>query len=387
MQDLRRTYASARALQYSVIMSDESGVLCTGREDYAAEATLSETSSSIAGYSAVADFGVGRTWYDVDADGNVRLQINVPGLERRSGGPGLPDVPAYRALIAAPPGATVSVSASPTIRETFRGDLNPVHLEPMDQAGDEGEGEGDLFREPYFVAPRFTNRAPVRDETIYGTDAYFPENIATLYPVGRMRGLDLYQLSVHAAQFNPVSQTVQLFEEVSFNVTFSGGASGFLFEGFDGPFESNPGVFLGAALNADIIPGLPKAPLAIAPTETGEEFMILTHPDFKVAADALAAWKNEKGIMTKVYECGTDSGIAGRETNAEINAFIDAHYDAVTIKPSYILLFGDSEHIAPFLITRKADISPDTIGTDWPYAVKTYPSDEFPTLVPTFAVG
>jgi hypothetical protein len=62
----------------------------------------------------------------------------------------------------------------------------------------------------------------------------------------------------------------------------------------------------------------------------------------------------------------------------------------VSIKPSYILLLGDSEFIPPFYWPRLGENGVETeftIGTDWPYAIWNPPDTEFLPLTPFFAVG
>jgi len=105
--------------------------------------------------------------------------------------------------------------------------------------------------------------------------------------------------------------------------------------------------------------------IEIVPPNAGEEFLILTHPNFRDAADALAAWKNEKGILTSVFEVGV--GVDGRETPMEILTFIRNHHDLSIVKPSYLLLLGDAEYIEPWYWPHLGKEG-ETIGTDWPYA-------------------
>lgn len=382
VQKVREAAARTRLLQFNVIVSLPGGTACPGRGRFGVEPETAEMESDNQHYMGVAEFGVGRPGIRIDALGDVYFQLNVPGLERRSDDAGVPGIPALRMLIAAPPGASVRITNTPVIAETLKVLLCPVQGEPADQvAPDDGPGstppDDDLYADrPYAM-----------DEQIYSTDAFWPPQVCSVSPLGVMRGLEMYQIEVHCGQYNPVTQVLNLFESVEFEVLFENGPSGFLYEGFDNPFESSPGVFLGAVINAETVPAFPGIQFPISPNNLGEEFMILTHPNFHDAADALAAWKNEKGIMTRIYECGTGSGIAGRQTANEINAFIDNHYDVSIIKPTYILLLGDAEFISPFLRNRANTDLGETIGTDWPYADKTYPGQEFPSLVPTFAVG
>jgi hypothetical protein len=200
-----------------------------------------------------------------------------------------------------------------------------------------------------------------------------------------MRDMELIQVEVIGGQYNGVSDEVTLFSDVKVNLSFSGQLAAIAPENSRSPFESSASVYTNAVLNNLAVVESPFIPGVLVPVNLGEELMILTHPDFREAADTLAAWKNEKGILTNVFECGTGSGIVGRQTNTQIDDFIENRYDTTIVKATYVLLLGDAEFIAPFYIQRMGGT--DMIGTDWPYAERSYVGQEFPTLVPTFAVG
>lgn len=382
VQKVREAAARISMLRFSVVISLPGGTACPGRERYGAEPGTEQKESDNQHFLGTATFGVGRPGIRIDALGDVYFQLNVPGLDRNVDDAGAPGIPAARKLVAVPPGASVRVTSTPVIGDTLRVLLDPAQAEPADQSVPE-DGPGSLPPDDDLYA----DRPLAMDEQIYSTDAFWPPEVCTVSPLGVMRGLTLYQVEISSGQYNPVTQQLNLFSSVAFEVHFENGPGGFLFEGFENPFESSPDVFLGAVINEQTVPEFPGVPFPISPSNLGEEFMVLTHPDFRDAADMLAAWKNLKGIMTNVYECGTGSGIAGRQTATEINAFIDNHYGISIIKPTYILLLGDAEFIAPFLLGRANTDFGDTIGSDWPYAITTYPGQEFPSLVPTFALG
>ena len=74
----------------------------------------------------------------------------------------------------------------------------------------------------------------------------------------------------------------------------------------------------------------------------GEELIIITHTSFRQAADKLAKWKNDKGILTSVFE------VDGSVTAGQIGAFVDQRYDQCIVRPSYLLLLGDAEFVPTF---------------------------------------
>lgn len=366
-------YALGRLLQWDMVQSNGDGGGCASYPEVGKEPLAEAPVQDETGLDASFDFGAPRLLPAVQ-DGESFTQLFIPGLEPESGEPGAPAIPAIVDLIAVPPGAYVDFSADVTPGESFQANLLPNSIQPVDPAGP-------------FVDPQFANQPFYLNPQIYEVDRPYPPNPVSLAPLGRMRGMDIYQVIVHCGQYNPISDAVQLFDKVDLNITFSNGPAGFEPDWTRDPFEAKRDVFTGGLLNstavnvADLIPDFTQW------INVGEEYMILTHPDFRDAADTLAAWKNQKGIMTNVYECGTGSGITDRDTREEIDAFIESHYADALIKPHYILLLGDAEFIPPFYQPKAGD-SGVMIGTDHPYAV--IPIEVLGItfdLLPTFALG
>ena len=120
----------------------------------------------------------------------------------------------------------------------------------------------------------------------------------------------------------------------------------------------------------------------------GEELLILTHPSFRPAADSLATWKRSKGIATTVRNVGAGTAFT---TGAQIDELIEDRYRSCLVRPSYVLLLGDSEFVPPSR-TDWDSTMPDTCttcgdettGSDWGYAL--YPQFIF-DIFPDFGVG
>ncbi|MFC1929245.1 C25 family cysteine peptidase [Chloroflexota bacterium] len=311
-------------------------------------------------------------------------EIQIPGLPMRSGDAGLPGVPSIRRLVAIPHGGGIVVNVVPNVFETFKANVYPYQPEPVDQREEDDDGEPPSSR--VFADQPFTI-----DEATYKTDAFYPEEIYNITPLGQIRGLEVVQLEVFCGQYNPVSQELRLFDEVLVEASFSPdprtGSFNFLTETSFSPFESDPGLYIGAVINSEAVellpPATPQLPSRLVPSNAGEEFLILTHPNFRQAANKLAAWKNEKGILTAVYEVG--GGVVGRETNIEILTFIRNHHDIAIVKPSYLLLLGDAEYIEPWYLPHFGKEG-ETIGTDWLYA-REPGTGEIVVTMPRYATG
>lgn len=357
-------YNLGRTLRYNIAMSMLSRDDCPelARIGIEAQAVVEEdTSRKVSG---IGKFGEPLlTTLVPDPAGDVEevyTQLFIPGVDSISGAPGAPGVPIFRRIIAAPRGEDVSVlleNAEPRTAEEFNVNLFPFQQQPLDQGPDPGI---------------FANRPFYKDPEIYGSDDPWPPDPVTVNYLGNGRDMEFYLVEVATGQYFPKSNRLILYESSAFEVLFRGGDGSFMTEATLNPFEIGASPMLEISLNkhglfANIARQVPQ-------DEPGEEFMILTHPDFNEAAEALRDWKLEKGIITTIYPCGT--GVKGRETAEDIDTFIHRRYYSATIRPYYILLLGDAEFIPTFYI--------DKIGTDWPYAVLGDPRTD---TIPDFAVG
>jgi len=297
----------------------------------------------------------------------------IPGADSKVGVPGMPGVPIFRRLIAVPIGAEVELIPPQVGKEAVEiisMNLYPFQEEPVDQVEQEvGEPVEGAFDDPPFV----------KNDDFYAGDEWYPpeDELVKLTEMGEMRDVRMVLVEVAGGQYNPYTNELRLFADHYVDVDFVGGKGAFITEASDHAFESARALYTGAVLNKASIP-IYVAQLEYWPVLIGEELLIMTHPDFLTAANDLATFKRSIGISTRVVQCGTGSGFTGLETNSQIDDWIKDHYYDVFVRPSYILLLGDSEFIAPF------DSTVSTIGTDWPYAILGNPGVD---NCPDFGVG
>jgi hypothetical protein len=359
-------FNSAWTLRRNVLEAQEAGKTCQGAEGFNREPEAREVESDNRRHQIQIKFGEPR-FNTIEAEGRTFTQVELPGAQT-SGEEGTPGVPVYRQLIALPQGAKASVDARPAGAEEFKLSLYPVQPEPLDGAQDKGgKSDNDRFQDPPFTI----------NQDIYAEDAPFPRRICAIEPLGKARELNVAQLTCAAGQYNPARETLTLFDALEVHVSFEGGEGVFTYKRAAQAFESENAyarlVSNKAAVSRHTGVG------AIRFWRLGEEFLILTHPNFRSAADRLAAWKNSKGIMTRVVNVN-DGLAAGPDTREQIDAYIEDEYAHSLIPPSYVLLLGDAEFIRPFYVSTSGSA---TTGTDYPYALLSSQSD----LVADFAVG
>ncbi len=302
----------------------------------------------------------------VDDGGQQWIQMISPGSESVLGPIGMPGVPIYRRLIAVPRGATPSVrlTAPPEVVRSMSVDLYPFQDTGLDESPKPPDS---FFDDP----PEFQI-----DKRAYQSDARFPEQVVNVVPLGRLRDLDVAIVEIATGQYNPVAKRLDLFGKVDWEVGFEGGEKGFLPAEALNPFENAEPVYQ-AVLNHDVLERFP-IPGTLVPVNFGEELLILTHPDFRTAADKLASWKRSKGIMTSVFEVGAGTQ---HDTPAEIHDFIKSRWETNIVRPSYLLLLGDTEFIPT---NYRSTAYSSTTATDVPY---TYVAGGLFNILPDMANG
>jgi hypothetical protein len=367
---LENLYNLGRRLRYDMRVLSEP---CPGEERVGilAEVLVDESTNDNSQLGAKFTFGEPKV-QTVEGDGEIFTELDIPGADGSSGTPGFPAVPMLRRLIAVPEGAEISTAIILQGGRTAGMNLVPTQFQAADQTQDPAwPPDPATFADPAFV----------KDPEAYGVDRNWPPNVVTVSPVGQSRDLNLYLVEIASGQYNPARRQLTLFDGVDVKLSFKGGTGVFMSEAMKSPFESRADNYTGAVLNtAALAKSVGKRP---APRLQGEEFMILTHPSFRAAADALAAWKNEKGIVTNVFEVGAGTNYT---TNQTILGLIKSEFANAAIRPSYALLLGDSEFIPPWYIAAYEPglVGSATIGTDYRYASFT---GMIPGLCPDIAVG
>ena len=137
-----------------------------------------------------------------------------------------------------------------------------------------------------------------------------------------MRDLDLVQVSIAAGQFVPAKGALELFESVEFEIVFEGGEEGFLPENrADNPFDRHTSPIYELAMNQAVHLRVSTSPSRTSSgAASAAEYLIITDPAFRPAADDLRTWKNSaRHLDVDDLETGNGAGKAGT-TADEIRA-------------------------------------------------------------------
>jgi len=373
---LEALYTRIWTLRNDILQNMPEGERCEGFENLGKDPSVKVKTSDNKQLAFDVGFSM-PTLTTATGKGQTFTRVHIPGVENMVGAPGEPAVPTWRKLIALPEGAKpVIKSARLNQAETLRLNLVPFQEQAVDQAAPP-TGEDGI--PPVPKAETFADKPFQQNDTIYKTNRFVPPNPCKITPIGQYRDVQMAQLECATAQYNPVSDEYRTSRGVSVEIAFEGGTGNFITSRTFAPFESAAKLTTEAVLNKDTLSRYVKQlDISVLPC-FGEELLILTHQNFRAAADELATHKRNKGISTSVFNVG--SGVPTRDTAAEIDKFIENRYDDCQVRPSYVLLMGDAEYIPTFYPAGM----PDGAGTDFPYS--NYVQILFDAFFPDFGTG
>lgn len=235
--------------------------------------------------------------------------------------PGAPNLPGSGHYIAIPEGAEIFLEITGSRKERYLGmNIGPAPHLPFD----------------------IDNAQPVyvKDMSIYGKDALYPENPVKISGKFRMRGVDMVMLGVTPFQYNPVSGEFVLIRDIRITVRFEGGSGRF----GDSRLRSRhwDALLDDFIMNADRLPEVDYGErirdhnLSDA---TGCEYLIITPTgsDFLQWADTIKKFREQEGILTGIV---TLAEVGGNTTSA-IENYVNTAYNTWDIPPVAVLLMAD----------------------------------------------
>ena len=288
---------------------------------------------------------------------------------------GSPEIPFYRRIIAAPRGTTnIRFAESKRgLREDFTLPQGTLLYPIQDQAVDQSELDPAIFADPPFQ----WNPSAYRTDIPVPTDG----DLIRITPLGTVRDLEMFALDMAVAQYNPAAGIVRIFSGLTLDLTFilpTDSDGTFLDTAMLNPFEDQvTNIYAGAINYSAVLSNLKVRAFEALPCY-GSEFLIVTPPEFRAAADTLRTWKVAKGISTVVVETGAGVGKAGT-TKEQIRDYIRNRYNTCGVRLSYVLLLADADRIAPFM--RTAD-GKSNLASDLDYSLKNDVD-----ILPDLAVG
>ncbi|MBE3136931.1 MAG: hypothetical protein IMZ43_06020 [Thermoplasmata archaeon] len=180
------------------------------------------------------------------------------------------------------------------------------------------------------------------DNDFYASNEYYPSSVVEMSQIMNLRGCRLVRISVFPFAYNPLTESLKVFEDVQVRVDFNGGNGVFIPERYRSVyFQPLYDAFL---LNSNCVergtisnPTIPTGKLS-----EGEraDLLIVVYDNFYEEILPLAEWRHASGLETKVVkwsEIGT--------TAANLRTYMQNAYDTWELPPSFLLIVGDADHV------------------------------------------
>ncbi|MBU0496994.1 MAG: hypothetical protein KKG04_03455 [Candidatus Thermoplasmatota archaeon] len=241
--------------------------------------------------------------------------------------PGQPQLPQHPVIIAMPTETIHYEITDYTLRETIP-ITNPLPaLAPQPDTNEQ------------------QTTAPSIITTVSQQNNIFPTTPVKIHAIGKIRDIPFAHLIFYPVQYNPIDKTITIYESVTIQLTYPETDTIPVHqEALNSPFKNlYQSMFINWPTYHEHYRFQP-----IQPTnqEPGCDLLIITHPDFKSAAQNLATWRHQSGIKTTLVTTAKTGSTA-----EEIQQYIQNAYTTWNPPPTYILLIGDSEWVPTNLDT------------------------------------
>lgn len=283
--------------------------------------------------------------------------LDVPAFTKRYDD-GRPAVPLFSQMIEIPAGATASIKIISYNIEEY--DLNYL-----------GFTDKIVPAQPsWSKSTDPSNMIFYYDNDYYQLNQFSQNELIQVVPSGIMRGISFGNIMIDPISYNPVTNKIEVYTNISFEVTFRNTSKSASYQTekerlysplYSGFYKEIPN--FSAPSTKDVI------------TEYPIKYVIVADRMFETALQPFIQWKTEKGFT--VIEAYTDMPAVGTSTTT-IKAYLQGLYDAGTVSdpaPTYILFVGDVAQIPNY-----SSQSSGTHVTDLYYACYDGASDNIPDV-------
>ncbi len=283
--------------------------------------------------------------------------LDVPSFTKRYDD-GRPAVPLYSQMIEIPEGATASINIISYNIEEF--DLNVLgftdKIVPAQPSWSKSTDPSNIIF--YY------------DQNYYQLNQLSQNELIQVVPGGIMRGVSFGNILIDPISYNPVTNKIEVYTNISFEVTFRNTSK-------SASYQSNKEILYSPLYSGFYkeIPNFSAPTTKDVITEYPIKYVIVSDRMFETALQPFIQWKTEKGFT--VVEAYTDMPSVGTTTTT-IKAYLQGLYNAGTVAdpaPTYILFVGDVAQIPNY-----SSQSSGTHVTDLYYACYDGASDNIPDV-------
>jgi PKD repeat protein len=255
------------------------------------------------------------------------MELGCPGFSKIYNNPGRPQLPVLTKLIEVPYGAEIVIHVisynEQTIELADKGLVNKIM--PVQPSVSKSANVSEI---PFYY-----------DQPFYQTNAFNNDELVTVTMAGNMRGVQMANMSLAPFRYNPVTNTLIVYNDLVFEVVFKHpdiALTEQMKEKYYSPyFESS--------LNALVNHTAPVAKDVI--TKYPVKYVIISLTTFQSALQPFVYWKRQKGfnVIEQYY--------ASAPTTATIKTYLTGLYTAGTAAdpaPTFVLLVGDVAQIPTY---------------------------------------
>ncbi len=182
----------------------------------------------------------------------------------------------------------------------------------------------------------------VIDEAAYQQNKFNDEALVSVDELGYMRGTRIGRINIAPVQYNPVTNTIRVYDEIRFSIHFTGADIPATIEQkqkYYSPFFSSINRQLPNFQESGSRENFMRYPV---------KYVIVSDPMFENMLQPFVEWKTKKGFT--VIEAYTDDPEVG-STTTSIKAYLEDLYNSGTTEdpaPSFVLFVGDIDQVPAF---------------------------------------
>jgi hypothetical protein len=234
---------------------------------------------------------------------------------------GEPNLPSFSRFVAVPNGATAHIEMGYRSMTTIR-NVDLMAAAPLKFDTDD------------------TPDTYEKDLTIYGRNAFFPEQPVSVSQPFSLRGVQTVAVTVTPYQYNPVTKELRVFDDLQFDVRFDGGNGEFGDNRLRSPYWDP--ILMQNLANYNQLPVIDyEARMQdwVTHRPEGCEYLIVipNNESFRQYANQLAEYRIKQGILTEVKSL-SDMGCT---TTEMMKTYFHNAYNNWDIPPVAVLLLGD----------------------------------------------
>ena len=263
------------------------------------------------------------------------------------GNEGDPQIPVVNQLIAVPFGANPSIEITSYSTTDYR--LEDYGIKTL------------VPRQPSLRKDQKSKDVPfIMNEAAYQTRGFRNEPTATIDVVGTMRGVRLGKLGIEPVSYDPVNNTIRVFNDIEVTVRFDGAdrqaTEQMLVETYSPYFDIvYKSLFNGRAI-ADAYTNYPDL------YTTPVKMLVVTTSTYanSAAFENWLTWKKQKGIYVDVQT------VANGASASTVRSTIQNRYNAN--HPTFLVIIGDKADVTNFTTWTKSGLNYNPYISDNQYA-------------------